>query len=374
MITEIWTEATTDDDGRYRLYAQADVYDIQVRIPGVGVARRSRTPLGADEAKSLDIALERGVTFRAEVVDSLTGDPVPGVRLWHWQHRGVEGRSKEDGIVEVPDMMPGPFQFEVEASGYARWWSEEASTEWTRRKIDETRGGWQRNFDHIDFSLQPDMKPVTITVERGVTVTGRVVDPDGKPVAGATVAPALTGTGNSLTGDTRFSAETDKDGRFTVLLPASGRREYNLVAHDGQYDQWRTWANGVLPPFRTKPGETFPDVELRLMRPATVRGRVTDSGGRPVPEREVRASAADRLKNRYYDPTTKTAADGTFELKFIRPGEQFIQVAPFWLDARQAPDGTSRTLTLKPGESKAGVDFRVPPGEVRRHLVPPAAR
>ena len=82
MITEIWTEATTDDDGRYRLYAQADVYDIQVRIPGVGAARRSRTPLGADEAKSLDIALERGVTFRAEVVDSLTGDSVPGVRLW----------------------------------------------------------------------------------------------------------------------------------------------------------------------------------------------------------------------------------------------------------------------------------------------------
>ena len=151
MITEIWTEATTDDDGRYRLYAQADVYDIQVRIPGVGAARRSRTPLGADEAKSLDIALERGVTFRAEVVDSLTGDPVPGVRLWHSQHRGVEGRSKEDGIVEVPDMMPGPFQFEVEAPGYARWWSEEASTEWSRRKIDETRGGWQRNFDHIDF-------------------------------------------------------------------------------------------------------------------------------------------------------------------------------------------------------------------------------
>ena len=45
---------------------------------------------------------------------------------------------------------------------------------------------------------------------------------------------------------------------------------------------------------------------------------------------------ADRLENRYYDPTVTTAADGTYELKFIRPGEHFIQVAPFWA-AGQAP-------------------------------------
>jgi protocatechuate 3,4-dioxygenase beta subunit len=359
MITEIWTEATTEDDGRYRMYAQADVYDIQVRVPGVGAARLARTALGADEAKRLDISLERAVTFRANVVDSLTNDPVPGVRLWHWQHPGVEGRSKEDGIITIPDMLPGPFRFQVEAPDYARWWSEEASTEWSRRKIDETRGGWQRNFDQIDFDLKPGMEPVTITLERGVTVTGRVLDPDGKPVAGATVAPALTGTGNSLTGDTRFSVETDKHGRFSVLLPASGARDYNLVAHDGKYEQWRSWANGVLPPFRTKPGQVIENVELQLTRPATVRGRLTDANGKPVGGREVRASAADRRENRYYDPTVTTAPDGSYELKFIRPGENFIQVAPFWLDARQAPEGTSRTVTLAPGESSDAIDFRI---------------
>jgi protocatechuate 3,4-dioxygenase beta subunit len=341
------------------MYAQADVYDIQVRVPGVGAARLARTALGADEAKRLDIALKQAVTFRANVVDSLTNDPVPGARLWHWQHPGIEGRSKEDGVVTIPDMLPGPFHFQVEAPDYARWWSEEASTEWSRRKIDETRGGWQRNFDQIDFDLKPGMEPVTITLERGVTVTGRVLDPDGKPVAGATVAPALTGTGNSLTGDTRFSVETDKDGRFSVLLPASGARDYNLVAHDGKFQQWRTWANGVLPPFRTKPGQVIENVELQLTRPATVRGRVTDVNGKPVAGREVRASAADRWENRYYDPTVTTVADGSYELKFVRPGEQFIQVAPFWLDARQAPEGTSRTVTLAPGESRDAIDFRI---------------
>ena len=58
-ITELWTETTTDDQGHYRLYAQEDLYDIQVRVPDVGVARLTKTPLGADEAKHLDIPLQR---------------------------------------------------------------------------------------------------------------------------------------------------------------------------------------------------------------------------------------------------------------------------------------------------------------------------
>jgi len=255
MITDIWTETKTRAGGLYRLYAEADVYEIQVAVPGVGVARLQNQVLATDEAKRLDIRLGAGVTFRGKVVDSLTHEPISGVRLWHWQHRGVEGTSGKDGTVTIADMMPGRFAFQVDAPGYARWWSEQAATEWARVQILKDDGGWQRNFDHIDFDLTPGMQPVTIMLERAVKITGRVLDPDGKPVAGATVAPALTGTGNSLTGDTRFSVQTDKDGQFTMTLPASGGRQYNLVAHDGKYQQWRNWANGVLPPLnQTGPG------------------------------------------------------------------------------------------------------------------------
>jgi len=359
MITEIWTEAKTDKAGRYRMYAQADGYDIQVRMPGVGVARLPGTAIGNDEAKQLDIRLQPGVNFRAKTVDAGTGRPVAGVRLSHWQHPGIEGRSDKEGLLTIADMMPGRFNFQVESEGNTRWWSDQAASEWSRRKIDESRGGWQRNFDGLDFDLESGMGPVTITLERGVKITGRVIDPDGKPVAGATVAPALTGTGNSLTGDTRFSVETTAEGKFTMLLPASGDREYNLVAHDGKYEEWRTWANGVLLPIRTKPREEINDVTLRLTRGATVRGRVTDAQGKPVAGHEVRASAADRRENRYYDPTTTTRDDGTYELKYVRPGEQFIQVAPFWLDAKEAPEGSSQTLTLAPGKSKDGVNFQI---------------
>ena len=201
------------------------------------------------------------------------------------------------------------------------------------------------------------MKPVEIVVEKGVRIRGRVVDPDGNPVVGATVAPALTGTGSSLTGDTRFSVTTTSGGRFDMFLPASNAAQYNLMAHDGKYQQWRHWANGVLPPLRTRPGEEMNDVVIELTRPAVVRGKVVDKQGRPMPYCEVRAQAADKLENRYYDPTTQTKPDGTFTLRFVRPGEQFIQAAPFWGRAEQAPAASTQRLTVAAGQTLTDVQL-----------------
>ena len=356
-ISQIWTETRSGPDGRYRLYVAPDGYRIEVRVPGVGAARL-RATAGKGEAQPLDIGLTPGVAFRARAVDAQTGEPVAGVRLHHWQYKGIEGTSDANGNVTIDAMFPGKFVFQVGApGGYARWWSEQGASEWARRQVLGDRGGWQRNFDGIDFELGPDAAPVTIKLERGVTIQGAVLDPDGKPVAGATVAPALTGTGNSITGDTRYSVETGEDGRYAMLLPASNARDYNLVAHDGAYRVWRRWANGVLNPIHTRPGQALDDVTLLLERPATVRGRVRDAAGRPAARREVRACGTDQLDNRYYVPTVETDAEGRFELKFVRPGENYVQVAPFWLDPRQAPAGASQTVKVQAGQVKEGVDL-----------------
>ena len=183
VITEIWTEARTDSAGHYRMYAQADVYDIQVRVPGVGTARLQATSLEPNEAKQLDAikprAAEREFFFAPKTVDSVTGKPVAGVRLWHWQHKGVDARSDENGLVTVADMLPGAFNFMVECKDYARWWSEQCSTQWSRRLVEPARDGglgWQRNFDHLDFELRPGMETVTITLEPGVKIAV-VLDP-----------------------------------------------------------------------------------------------------------------------------------------------------------------------------------------------------
>lgn len=293
LITDVWTETISNDDGTYRLYVQPDKYDIQVKAPQ-GVARYEDVNIVKGQAETFDIVLDAGLTFRAKFLDIETNEPVAGVRLWHWQHKDVNAVSDKAGLIEIPGMLPGKFEFELEGGEYMRWWSANCVSEWNRFKIDSDRGGWQRNFDDLDFDIQPGMDQVTIFVERGVHIRGKVLDPQGNPVGGLTVAPALTGTGNSITGDTRFSVETKQDGTFDMLLPASKDRQYNLVAHDGKYGEWRQWANGVAEPIRTTPGEQIDGVVLRLTVPATVRGKVIDKSGKPVADREVRASASDK--------------------------------------------------------------------------------
>jgi hypothetical protein len=326
IIPDLWTETKTDEAGHYELYVQPDEYEFLVTAGAKGVARLSKMPICHGHREKRDIQLQQGVEFVANIVDAQTNEPVPGVRLWHWQHPGVEGRSDEKGRVTISGLTPGDFSFWVEADDYVRWWSEECKNEYARKSIDNPKLHWQRNFDELGFDMQQGMKPVTIVVEKAVRIRGRVVDPEGQPVAGATVAPALTGSGNSLTGDTRFSVETAADGTFDMKLPASHEARYNLIAHDGKYQQWRKWANGVGEPFQTKPGQEIDGVELKLTRPSTIHGRIVDDKGEKVANVKVAADAVNALDNRYYVPSpVETDAEGRFEIHNLRPAEYLIR-------------------------------------------------
>jgi hypothetical protein len=380
-ITEVPLEGKSGKDGAYRLYVVPGTYDVQVSGGARGVFRRTGVAIRRDEAKPLAVQLQPGVRFEAKVVDSVTGKPVEGFILWQWRGARLFGRSNADGWIVVDGLIPGKTEFNcgggdeiIHESGvryygngpFGRWWSAEASNEWMRFYIHEIDRNWQRNFDRLEFDLKVGMPPVSIVVEQGVTVTGRVTDPNGNGVAGATVAPALTGSGNSLTGDTRYSVRTEKDGSYRVVLPASNKATYNLVAHDGDVLKWRNWANGVSDPMQTKPGQKVEGLDLQLTKPATIRGRVL-MGGRPAAQRDVRTQAFDKRENRYHDPTTRTKADGTFELRFVRPGKHYLQVEPFWLNAQEAPQG-SKIVEVKAGETLDGVELIAAPEERERPL------
>ena len=204
------------------------------------------------------------------------------------------------------------------------------------------------------------MTAVKILVEKGVRIRGRVTDPDGNPVAGATVAAALAGTGDTLSGDNRFDVATKDDGSFDMLLPASNeaqiqpdgaRRHVQSLADLGQ---WRAAADQ----HQARPGDQ--GVTLRLTRPATLRGRVVDKDGKLVANAEVRGKAADKLENRIYDPATRSKKDGTFELKFLRPTDQLIQAGPSFQEAKQ--------LRLAEGQVVHGIELVSVPAETRPDL------
>jgi outer membrane protein assembly factor BamB/beta-lactamase regulating signal transducer with metallopeptidase domain len=371
-IGEVATETTTDEQGKYRLYVHPDVYYLSV-TSSAGVARVDNVAVVPGDQIRSNIQLDQAIELNVDVVDVTTGEPFAGLVLFSWRQPQFKAFSDDDGKLVMNGLLPGKFEFNVGAGEpvemrgqevylngpLGRWWSPQAVNKWQQLELQD--GQFQRNVDDLTFDLQPDMSTVTIFVERGVTFSGKVLDPDGNPVAGATVAPAKTGSGNSLTGDTRYSVKTETDGSYRVVMPAGNKFEYNLIAHDGEYSTWRKWGGAATQPMQTTPGQEITDVDLTLTLPATVRGKVAGLPNDPRQKVQVRAQATDMRGNRYYDPTTDVAADGSFEIQGIRPGEHMIQVSPFWLHGAHAPPGTSVTVTLNEGETRDGIELQMAP-------------
>ncbi|MCS7469686.1 PQQ-binding-like beta-propeller repeat protein [Stieleria sp. ICT_E10.1] len=376
QITEVATETKTDQFGKYRLYVFPDDYEITV-ADAVGVARTNTLQLSHGQALEKSIQLEPGVRFEALVKDANSGEPFAGLVLWSFAQKQFRGTSDAQGRLVIDGMLPGEFQFSVGAGDpieyrgmkfhrngpLGRWWSPDAKHEWQRHDVKP--GTFQRNFDGLAFDLTPGMKPVQIVVEQGVEFSGHVYDPNGNPRSGATVAPAKTGSGNSLTGDTRYSAKTAEDGSYNVVMPAGNEFHYNLMAFDGEYSQWRKWGAVARDPLPTQPGLKMDGYDFTLTRGATVRGKVA-SLEEDAPPRQVRAHPADLRGNRYYDPTVDVQADGTFELRGLRPGKHYIQVSPFWLAAEDAENGASVIIEVTDGDVREGIQLRAPePKEVQ---------
>jgi len=142
---------------------------------------------------------------------------------------------------------------------------------------------------------------VTIALERGVPIAGRVLDARGAPVAGAFVNASVADKD-----DLRIvsSAQTLADGSFRIADVTDGA--YNLAAsteHGG-------WA--VLPGVRAGAS----NVVLRLRPWARVRVRVVDAGGQPVARAFV---GVERVNGQRVAFWTRgggvTAADGTAETR-----------------------------------------------------------
>jgi protocatechuate 3,4-dioxygenase beta subunit len=284
-------------------------------------SERPRIRILPNESKRLDIDLEPIVDFRMKFIDSLTGEPVPDV---HFQvnddYPGVTGQSDPTGSLAIRSLPAGEYTCFVHANGYYRGWADDAAPRWRNAASSEfPRGSLGKvvSLHHmVTFDLARDMPEATFVLERQVTISGRVLDPDGKPVQRATVNLVRAATETLPGGPERRQFYVKPDGNFTAELPPSGIGPYHLMVHDQgveqaekgrfQFDgtERRAWANGVGPRMETTAGQTIDNVELRLTRPGIIRGRVVDKTGKPLARVSVQSMAADNREGAEHNPAT----------------------------------------------------------------------
>ncbi|MFL6262254.1 MAG: carboxypeptidase regulatory-like domain-containing protein [Thermoanaerobaculia bacterium] len=206
-------------------------------------------------------------------------------------------------------------------------------------------------------------RPVRIVLERGATVLGKILDPEGKPVRDAELTLTLSqetrfSQGLSWNGQSLGKGTSDATGSFALshLLPG---RFHLAVKRKG-------FAPLSLPEVEVPAKTARVDLgALTLERGAAVEGRVADPAGVPLPEAEVELTRArDQLAAVFSDSESfgvaKTDAEGRFRFEDLRRGARFdLGVnhpghVPAAVRAVEAPTQEPLRIELKTGRTLAG--------------------
>lgn len=256
-------------------------------------------------APDISQAMELPGALTGKVTDP-DGRPVAGVPLWAISVAGQIGSdlppsafSGPDGSFSIPGLRPG--RIELYACG--------------QRHLHESRIVW-----YLD-------EPLHLEVSPGVTFRGRVLGPEGTPMAGARVLarelpwfaprPGEHPEPDPWTPcpDSEWGI-SEEDGRFEVgpLAPGS----YNLEVYSPSFsDDLSMEAPRALQV--AEEGEVE-GIELRLLRNGSRAGSLTDSTGAPVDMGHVNVATGDGESRTYL-----TRSDGSFHY-FADPGEVTFRV------------------------------------------------
>jgi hypothetical protein len=156
----------------------------------------------------------------------------------------------------------------------------------------------------------------TITVEKGRSVSGRVVDDDGRAIGGATVVAGglLTGDGKQLFVESESigsqKTTTDEHGRFTL----SGFDESSLVVVAGHDDHGRSLSVSV------PRGSASVEVALVLVDTGALVGTVTRDG-KPLPDTVIIANPRGASRSNFF---VITGPDGSFAFDRLGGGEYSV--------------------------------------------------
>jgi protocatechuate 3,4-dioxygenase beta subunit len=265
-----------DEPGAYRLRARSPAHGVvvtQTNAPAEGVVLKLE-PLGRlDVHVTADRVPLRGAYVSVLGVARVADDSATAV-------------TDEKGVAHLAGLHGGEYTVNVEQQGYQRLEPKPVKLAVTGRL------------------------EVTIALEKGVEISGTVIDENSRPVANVgvrTMDDEAADAGTFLGGDTAFS---DDEGHFTLdgLKPGRG---YQLTAVSD---------DRTLPaPVRVKAPQT--GVTLRLQPMPSISGRVVDEAGQALTKFRVDGREIEAADGRFSVPREKES-DGKLVMSVEADGYQ----------------------------------------------------
>lgn len=327
----------SDSAGRFEFADHAaGSYQVRARSEGFLVAESGRLEAPLDEP--LVLVMRRGATLVGRVVDrqghAVAGAEVSSHQLPAWYHP-VRATSDETGHFELVGLGVAEHQLAFEAPGF---------------RTQELK---------IQILPNTDIEPLEVVLVHGVTVSGQVKRPDGRPFSGASVyiKPIHPDTWKALFGRCNSIGEFEIDGVpigpavvIARLDSAESRQEIevghglDMLSLTLPYVVEESGSNTQALPTRQK------ELEIQPQAPEGVdlRGRVL-RGGVGVGNAWVHVSSDDGRST-----SSHTTAEGTFVLEGVGEGTQFLSVQAFaghrYRRQIEVHEGTEVVVELPTGE------------------------
>ena len=349
----------------------------------------AKAPVASPKVEAKPVLVAAGLNASGRVVDA-GGRPISGARVIlkeRAQDRLNELPIKEQAEAirggEVPDTLA-----ETSSDGEGRFRFQDVPAPAPSRRVREGQSGFPcdvvalspgRGLAWEHLTPQAQREPMTLTLGDEGIVRGRVVEPGGRPVAGARVKvngidrlvqPDVNGVGTRDRLNLNWSAfplgsVTDADGRFAIGgLPRD--RIASLIVREPGHERVFAYAATTDEPQADAVGRTYQSGKtIETRRPVytgeftltakptdhTLVGRVVfEADGKPAPKARVLSGLTNLV----------TDEDGKFRIEGIPAGKLELHAMAFGSDA--APFDGEVTVPEAPGEFRR--DLPLPRGMI----------
>jgi peroxiredoxin/uncharacterized GH25 family protein/protocatechuate 3,4-dioxygenase beta subunit len=291
------------------------------------------------------------------VLDSATGQPLPGVTL-HFDgaagHQNFSGKKSTDVHGEATMSFPSSkveySNVEVSKEGYVPM-----RASWPGRRAGDAR-------------LVPDT--YMMKLERGTTIGGQVVDDAGKAIPGATVMLQIhkkLPQPNAWVNVSFESVKTAADGKWSYASAPPQFDSINIGVYHPLYASEEAGA-GFYPMNEFKPISSLRNQSAKFVLPRGIKitGTVYGANDQPLPGASI-GLGADRMSSNVL-PEIETDAQGQFELA-CKPGNMVVLTVKA---KGYAPDLARFPLSDK---KPAPIEFHLrPPHMLRGRVIDPAGK